>query len=79
MIQRENGETFHASTKLEAKRVARRLLGGVIYYGAQYRSDREVDLITERREPCTDLDCWRMLAEARQQSGACAPVVISWA
>lgn len=78
-IERTNGEKREATRMAEALVIARQMMGvSRAYRGAEYQSDREVDFATERRENCTCLDIWRTLADAREQSGACAPVVISW-
>jgi len=78
-IERTNGDKRTATRMTEAIVTARQMLGvSRAYRGAEYQSDREVDYATERRENCTCLDIWRTLRDASEQSGACAPIVISW-
>jgi len=78
-IESESGETRTAVTIAEAIVIAQQMM--IVrraWRGAQYRSDREVDSATDRRENCTCLDMWRTPSDAREERSACAPVVISW-
>lgn len=76
-IDRDNGESYTASSMSAAIAQARRVLCATrVYRGAEYQTDRPTR--GGERQYCTGLDIWRTRADATKQSSACAPIVISW-
>jgi hypothetical protein len=76
-IERTNGDRATAHSLKDALAASRRMLGVTrVYRGAEYQTDRPGK--DDEREYCTGLDIWTSPAEAKRQSDAPAPVVISW-